>query len=152
MRIRVSHETTYRYEQPAKGVIQTLRMTPRNHDGQYVVDWRIDVSADCRLDAQVDAFGNVTHTFSADGPLEQLRLLVDGEVETQDTHGVVRGTVEQFPPSLFLRATPTRPMRRPLPPRHSGSSAACARTSPTSSSRRRASSASRRAMSPATST
>jgi transglutaminase-like putative cysteine protease len=106
MRIRISHETVYRYEQPAKGVIQTLRMTPRNHDGQYVVDWRIDVSADCRLDAQVDAFGNITHTFSADGPMELLRLLVEGEVEMQDTHGIVRGTVEQFPPSLFLRTTP----------------------------------------------
>jgi transglutaminase-like putative cysteine protease len=105
MRIRVSHETVYRYEQPAKGVIQTLRMTPRNHDGQYVVDWRIDVSADCRLAAQVDAFGNITHTFTADGPLDALRLLVEGEVETQDNHGIVRGTVEPFPPSLFLRAT-----------------------------------------------
>jgi transglutaminase-like putative cysteine protease len=106
MRIRVSHETVYRYEQPPKGVIQTLRMTPRNHDGQYVVDWRVDVSADCRLDAQEDAFGNITHTFAADGPLESLRLLVEGEVETQDSHGMVRGTVEHFPPSLFLRATP----------------------------------------------
>jgi transglutaminase-like putative cysteine protease len=106
MRIRISHETVYRYEQPPKGVIQTLRMTPRNHDGQYVVDWRIDVSADCRLAAQEDAFGNTTHTFSADGPMDQLRLLVDGEVETQDTHGIMRGTIEHFPPSLFLRATP----------------------------------------------
>jgi transglutaminase-like putative cysteine protease len=106
MRIRVSHETVYRYEEPSKGVIQTLRMTPRNHDGQYVVDWRIDASADCRLDAQEDAFGNITHTFSADGPLETLRLLVEGEVETQDSHGVVRGTIEHFPPSLFLRTTP----------------------------------------------
>lgn len=106
MRIRVSHETIYRYEQPPKGVIQTLRMTPRNHDGQYVVDWRIDVSADCRLATQVDAFGNITHTFTADGPTEMVRLLVEGEVETQDTHGIVRGTVEQFPASLFLRATP----------------------------------------------
>ena len=106
MRIRVSHETVYRYEQPPKGVIQTLRMTPRNHDGQYVVDWRIDVSADCRLDAQEDAFGNITHTFSADGPMEALRLVVDGEVETQDNHGFVRGALEHFPPSLFLRTTP----------------------------------------------
>jgi transglutaminase-like putative cysteine protease len=106
MRIRVSHETVYRYDEPPKGVIQTLRMTPRNHDGQYVVDWRIDASADCRLDAQEDAFGNITHTFNADGPLESLRLLVEGEVETQDSHGVVRGTIEHFPPSLFLRTTP----------------------------------------------
>src|ERR1700731_3061674 len=106
MRIRVSHETVYRYEQPPKGVIQTLRMTPRHHDGQYVVDWRVDVSADCRLDAQEDAFGNITHTFSADGPLDTLRLLVEGEVETQDSHGVMRGTIEHFPASMFLRATP----------------------------------------------
>jgi transglutaminase-like putative cysteine protease len=106
MRIRVSHETVYRYDEPPKGVIQTLRMTPRNHDGQYVVDWRIDASADCRLDAQEDAFGNITHTFNADGPLESLRLLVEGEVETQDSHGIVRGTIEHFPPSLFLRTTP----------------------------------------------
>jgi transglutaminase-like putative cysteine protease len=31
---------------------------------------------------------------------------VDGEVETRDSGGVVRGTVERFPPSLFLRETP----------------------------------------------
>jgi len=106
MRIRVSHETVYHYAEPPKGVIQTLRMTPRNHDGQYVVDWRIDVAADCRLDAQEDAFGNVTHTFSVDGPLDSLRILVEGEVETQDTHGMMHGTIEHFPPSMFLRSTP----------------------------------------------
>jgi transglutaminase-like putative cysteine protease len=106
MRIRVSHETVYRYDAPPKGVIQTLRMTPRDHDGQYVVDWRIDVSADIRLAAQEDAFGNITHTFTADGLTDTLRLQVEGEIETQDSHGVMRGTIEHFPPSLFLRPTP----------------------------------------------
>jgi transglutaminase-like putative cysteine protease len=106
MRIRVSHETVYRYAEPPKGVIQTLRVTPRNHDGQYVVDWRIDVSADCRLQAQEDAFGNITHTFNADGPLDALRLLVEGEIETQDLSGIVRGTIEPFSPSIYLRTTP----------------------------------------------
>jgi transglutaminase-like putative cysteine protease len=106
MRIRVSHESRYTYADPPKGVIQTLRMSPRNHDGQYVVDWRIDVSGDCRLDAHEDAFGNITHAFTVDGPLASLRVLVEGQVETQDTQGVVRGTVEYFPPSLYLRETP----------------------------------------------
>ena len=32
-------------------------------------------------------------------------MTVEGEVETQDTDGVVRGTVERFPPSLYLRET-----------------------------------------------
>src|SRR6266853_5410295 len=105
MRIRVSHETLYRYEQPPKGVIQMLRMTPRNHDGQYVVGWRIDVSADCRLDQHEDAFGNITHAFAADGPLGELSLLVEGEIETRDAQGIVRDAVERFPPSLYLRET-----------------------------------------------
>lgn len=105
MRINVRHETVYRYDAPAKSAIQLLRLTPRNHDSQYVVRWRLDVSEDCRLDAREDAFGNLTHTFSLDGPITELLIGVDGEVETQDTAGVIRGTVERFPPSLYLRET-----------------------------------------------
>ena len=105
MRICVAHDIVYRYDTPSSGVIQTLRLTPRNHAGQYVVNWRIDVSADCRLEPQEDAFGNIIHAFSTGGPISELRLLVEGEVETQDTAGVVRGAVERFPPGLFLRET-----------------------------------------------
>jgi transglutaminase-like putative cysteine protease len=105
MRLSISHKTTYHYVPPATRVIQVLRLTPRNHDGQYVVNWRIDVSADCRLDQHEDAFGNITHAFAADGPLPELSLLVEGEVETRDALGVVRDAVERFPPSLFLRET-----------------------------------------------
>jgi transglutaminase-like putative cysteine protease len=105
MRIRIAHHSVYRYDPPASGAIQVLRLTPRNHEGQHIVRWRIDVSADARLAAHEDAFGNITHVFSADGPLSELSVEVDGEVETQSTNGVVRGTVERFGPSLFLRDT-----------------------------------------------
>jgi transglutaminase-like putative cysteine protease len=105
MRLRIAHSSVYRYDPPAAGVIQVLRLTPRNHEGQYVERWRIDVVPDARLAAHEDAFGNITHVFTADGPLEELRVEVDGEVETQNANGVVRGTVEWFPPSLFLRDT-----------------------------------------------
>jgi transglutaminase-like putative cysteine protease len=105
MRIRIAHCTDYRYDPPAAGVIQMLRLTPRNHEGQHVVRWRIDVSADARLATQEDAFGNIAHVFSADGPFAELSVEVDGEVETQNNNGVVRGTVERFGPSLFLRDT-----------------------------------------------
>src|SRR5436305_7146320 len=106
MRIRISHETRYRYDAPTNGVIQTLRLTPRNHDGHYVIHWRIDVSEDCRLDVHEDAFGNITHTFTAEGPFDELGVKVEGEVDVQDTGGIVRGAIERFPPSLYLRATP----------------------------------------------
>jgi transglutaminase-like putative cysteine protease len=105
MRIRIQHETVYQYAHPAAGLIQTLRLTPRNHDGQYVIDWRIEVSEDCRLAEHEDAFGNITHTFAVDGPVGELRVLVQGEVDTQDTNGIVRNAIERFPASLYLRET-----------------------------------------------
>jgi transglutaminase-like putative cysteine protease len=105
MRIRISHLTSYVYGTPATSVIQMLRLTPRNHDGQYVARWRIDVSIDCRLDHHEDAFGNLTHTFSTDGPFSDLGVTVEGESRPRDTQGIVRGTVERFPPSLYLRPT-----------------------------------------------
>lgn len=105
MRLRIRHETAYRYETPASRAIQVLRLTPRGHDGQFVVKWGIEVDRDCRLDAATDPFGNTVHTFSVDGPLDTLTIVAEGEIETQDTHGVVHGQVERLPPMVFLRDT-----------------------------------------------
>jgi transglutaminase-like putative cysteine protease len=105
MRLRISHLTNYRYETPATSVIQMLRLTPRNHGSQYVARWRIDVSTDCWLHQHEDAFGNITHAFTADGSFRELTVTVEGEVETRDTQGIMGGTVERFPPNLYLRET-----------------------------------------------
>ena len=105
MRLRISHSTSYRYEPATTGVIQVLRLTPRNHDGQYVAQWRIDVSTDARLYLHEDEFGNVTHVMTQ-GAIADLSINVEGLIETHDTAGVLRGTIERFPPSLFLRPTP----------------------------------------------
>jgi len=79
-------------------------MTPGSHDGQYVAEWQIDVSTDSRLDVHEDAFGNLTHVMTH-GALADLTITVEGLVETHDNGGVLRGTDERFPPSLFLRQT-----------------------------------------------
>lgn len=110
MRLSITHETTYSYETPASYAIQTLRLTPRNSAQQFVQEWRIDVSQDCRLSPVEDPFGNLTHSFSIDGPIEELVITATGEVLTEYSEGIVRGTKERFPLSLFLRDTElTRP-------------------------------------------
>ncbi len=106
MRIRIRHETTYRYAEAPRMAVQHLRLTPRNHDGQHVVGWRIDVDRDCRLVQSEDAFGNTLHRFSVDGPIESISTVVEGEVTTFDMAGVVSGAVERFPPILYMRETP----------------------------------------------
>ncbi len=105
MRICISHKTHYRYERPVKALTQVLRLPPRGHDGQHVRKWRIEPSVDGRLRPREDAFGNVVHTFSADEPVEEMTVCVTGEVETHETAGVIRGTVERLPDPLYLRDT-----------------------------------------------
>jgi transglutaminase-like putative cysteine protease len=106
MRLRILHETAYGYATPASRAIQILRLTPRGHDGQFVVNWRINVDRDCRLQSSTDPFGNRVHSFTVEGPLEGLTITAEGEVETQDMTGVVRDQVERLPAGLFLRSTP----------------------------------------------
>jgi transglutaminase-like putative cysteine protease len=105
MRLSIWHLTNYRYETPATSVAQMLRLTPRNHESQYVARWRVDVSTDCWLHQHEDAFGNITHAFTTNGSYQDLAVTVEGEIETRDTQGIMRGTVERFPPSLYLRET-----------------------------------------------
>jgi transglutaminase-like putative cysteine protease len=105
MRIHISHATTYTYDTPPSGVTQLLRLTPRDHEGQHVLSWRIDLSEDCLLHHHEDAFGNIIHSFTAEGPFDKLSVEVNGEVDTHDTNGLVKCAVERFPPELFLRET-----------------------------------------------
>jgi len=105
MRICITHRTHYRYERPIRALTQMLRLTPRGHDGQHVRKWRIEPSVDARLRPREDTFGNIVHVFSADAPVEEITLCAIGEIETHDTAGVIRGTVERVPDAVYLRDT-----------------------------------------------
>ena len=106
MRIRVDYSTIYDYSSLASDVVQLLRVEPCGHDGQHVLHWRLDTDVDGRLRRSHDSFGNVTHMFYADAPLQRLALHVTGEVDTRDTGGRVIGSAEPLPPAIFLRTTP----------------------------------------------
>lgn len=105
MRVEIRHVTTYRYERPVRHLLQELRMTPRNHAGQFVETWRIETDPPASLRRSEDCFGNIVHRLSLDQPFETLTISAIGIVETEESAGVVEGAVEPFPPSLFLRQT-----------------------------------------------
>ena len=96
MRIKISHETSFAYFPPAKSVIQLLRLTPRSYDGQHVLRWRISTDIDCVLRQSEDSLGNVLHTLSYAKPIERIGVIAEGELETFDTAGIIRGSVEHL--------------------------------------------------------
>jgi len=105
MRLRVQHQTAYRYEKPIPYSIQTLRVSPRPHDGCVVLNWSVRGEGRRELPSLIDGFGNLTHCHTVTRPHSETTLTVEGEVETTDTAGVVRGVHEPLPPLFFLRET-----------------------------------------------
>lgn len=116
MRLSVHHTETLTYATPSMGTIQVLRLTPRDHTGHYVCEWSVDVDADCKIENSKDPFGNILTSFSLGGPIEALTITAVGEVETEETHGIVRGAPDHMPHGVFLR------------PSHAESDAALIRT------------------------
>jgi len=105
MLLSVHHGTTYHYAEPARRVIQLLRVTPASFTGQAVLDWRIDVDRDAGLREGRDGYGNITHMLYLDSPIRSLAISVAGRVLTENRAGIVQGLPHDLPPEVFLRAT-----------------------------------------------
>ncbi|MFN2426102.1 MAG: transglutaminase domain-containing protein [Candidatus Binatia bacterium] len=106
MRLSIRHQTTYRYDEPAEYAAQILRMTPREYGGLRVVRWNVTTTGPGRLSKFEDGFGNFSHVHTVVDMHDTLAVEVDGEVETTDTLGVVRGGSEPLPLGVYLRSTP----------------------------------------------
>jgi transglutaminase-like putative cysteine protease len=103
MRVKIRNETIYRYGEAARSALQIIRQTPRSDGAQFVRRWRVEVDADCRLLREEDAFGNITHTAAVEGPISELAIRVEGEVETTEASGVLSETCERLPARFWCR-------------------------------------------------
>ncbi|HXP31398.1 MAG TPA: transglutaminase family protein [Stellaceae bacterium] len=105
MRLAVRHLTSYRYSRPIAYAIQTLRLTPRPHEGLAVLRWQVRGETRRPLPFFIDGFGTIVHSHSINRPHDSGAILVEGEVETRPTDGVIRGAPEPLPLEFFLRTT-----------------------------------------------
>ncbi len=101
MQLHIRHETRYRYERPIKYSAQSLRLTPRRDPCQRALTWGI--SAPGRRIEQIDAYGNVSHLLTLEEPHREIRILVQGVVETSD--GDPRQDDGALSPLAFLAPT-----------------------------------------------
>lgn len=103
MRLTVTHQTVYRFDEPMWGVVQSHRLTPARTASQTVIDWAITVEGGTSGAAFRDAAGDWIETLTVRGPVTEIVIDVAGTVETEDTAGVLRGHRESMPPRAYLR-------------------------------------------------
>ncbi len=105
MRIRIHHQTHYRYAERPSYLVQRLHLTPTNFNGQKTIDWKISTAGIENALGYVDGFGNYIHLVTAHNLALENTVLAEGEVETKDTAGLVGGLISHVPDNVFLRQT-----------------------------------------------
>lgn len=106
MRLKITHTTEYRYDEPVQYSLQRLRLTPVKSSSQKVLDWSITVEG-AKVEVEYDdQFGNHVNLVSTEGEQSAIRISAIGEVETEDRNGVSGPHVGFCPLWLFLRETP----------------------------------------------
>jgi transglutaminase-like putative cysteine protease len=106
MRLKISHLTEYRYDEPAQFSLQRLRLTPPSTAGQTVLDWSLHVEGAKPEVEYDDQYGNRVNLVSLEGEQRVTRIVAEGEVETEDRNGVTGPHAGFCPLWLFLRETP----------------------------------------------
>lgn len=107
MRIRVRHTTSYSYTSHVEYEAQALRLAPRNHAGQRVLSWRVTDAAGRALPWTDDGYSNMVHMLTIVRSHRNAGVIAEGEVETSDTHGIVREAPETLPVAYWRRTTDT---------------------------------------------
>ena len=110
MRLAIRHTTRYRFTEPVKHGLQRLRLTPKETQGQLIVDWAMDYEgAREELSYDDQHYNHVTLVSVVDGAREVV-ITCRGTVETEDKAGVIGRHAGHLPLWAFLGHTDlTRP-------------------------------------------
>jgi transglutaminase-like putative cysteine protease len=113
LQLRVRHTTHYAFGEPVIYALQRLRLTPKETQGQRIIDWQMRFdNAQTELQYDDQHFNHVTLISLSPGARE-VTVTCEGVVETEDNAGVIGRHSGHLPLWSFLRQTPlTRPAAR----------------------------------------
>ncbi|NCP13089.1 MAG: transglutaminase family protein [Sphingomonadales bacterium] len=110
MKLKIRHTTHYAFTQPVVHALQRLRLTPKETQGQRIIEWNMTFdNAHAELQYDDQHFNHVT-LIGLEPGAHEVTVTCDGVVETDDNAGVIGRHSGHLPLWSFLRQTPlTRP-------------------------------------------
>ncbi len=110
MTLSIRHTTHYAFGKPVAHTLQRLRLTPKETQGQRIIEWRMHFeNAHAELAYDDQHFNHVT-LIGVEPGAREVTVTCEGIVETEDNAGVIGRHSGHLPLWSFLRQTPlTRP-------------------------------------------
>lgn len=105
MRLSIRHTTRYAFDEPVVHALQRLRLTPKETQGQRVIDWAMTYdNAHPELEYDDQNFNTVT-LIAVDAGTYEVTVTCTGTVETEDNAGVIGRHSGHLPLWSFLGQT-----------------------------------------------
>lgn len=105
MQLKITHTTTYHYDQPVDYALQKVRLRPQRINVQDIIDWDIAITGG-QIEAQyTDHYGNHVDLVNADVGVMALKIAASGTVETKGASGVLGQVYGRAPLWHFLQST-----------------------------------------------
>lgn len=105
MRLTIRHTTSYHFDAPQPYGLQQLRKTPRGHRGQKVLSWETEVEGGRKELSYEDQHRNTVELIGFEPDIKELVVTSQGEVEIEDTAGIVGPHLGFAPLWLYQRDT-----------------------------------------------
>jgi transglutaminase-like putative cysteine protease len=106
MRLAIRHTTRYRFAEPVKHGLQRLRLTPKETQGQSILEWSMDyIGAREELTYDDQNHNHVT-LISVEEGAQDVVVTCRGVVSTEDKAGVIGHHAGHLPLWAFLGRTP----------------------------------------------
>jgi transglutaminase-like putative cysteine protease len=110
MRLAIRHTTRYRFADPVAHGLQRLRLTPKETQGQQILDWSMEYEGAREELSYEDQHHNQVTLVSVIEGAQEVVITCRGRVQTEDKAGVIGQHAGHLPLWAFLGHTPlTRP-------------------------------------------
>ncbi|KWV90736.1 transglutaminase family protein [Erythrobacter sp. YT30] len=105
MKLSIRHSTHYTFDQPVVHALQRLRLTPKETQGQKILNWDMQYeNAAAELEYDDQHFNTVT-LVSVEAGAREVTVTCSGTVETEDNAGVIGRHSGHLPLWTFLGHT-----------------------------------------------
>jgi transglutaminase-like putative cysteine protease len=110
MRLAIRHTTTYRFADPVVHALQRLRLTPKETQGQRILDWTMEYKNAREELRYEDQHHNTVTLVAVEPDATEVCVSCHGTVDTEDNAGVIGRHAGHLPLWSFLGQTRlTRP-------------------------------------------
>lgn len=105
MKLKITHTTTYDYDAPVSYALQQVRLTPVSNSQQEVLKWQLEIEGGHSELFFFDQHKNHTTLVQATPGMSQVKITASGEVETNDSTGVLGKVYGKAPLWHFTQQT-----------------------------------------------